>query len=87
MCIRDSLEIVLEHDGLAVEMEEGEGVIPVHAVENSVDQVDQPQPVVLAGEVPLPIPMGVGDDVNLSCLLYTSPSPRDRTRYRMPSSA
>ena len=22
-----------------------------------------------------------------SCLLYTSPSPRDRTRYRMPSSA
>ena len=24
---------------------------------------------------------------HLSCLLYTSPSPRDRTRYRMPSSA
>ena len=27
---------------------------------------------------------GAGDD---SCLLYTSPSPRDRTRSRMPSSA
>ena len=25
--------------------------------------------------------------MNNSCLLYTSPSPRDRTRYRMPSSA
>ena len=24
---------------------------------------------------------------NLPCLLYTSPSPRDRTRSRMPSSA
>ena len=24
---------------------------------------------------------------NMPCLLYTSPSPRDRTRYRMPSSA
>ena len=24
---------------------------------------------------------------NLNCLLYTSPSPRDRTRSRMPSSA
>ena len=24
---------------------------------------------------------------NKVCLLYTSPSPRDRTRYRMPSSA
>ena len=27
-----------------------------------------------------------GDIIN-SCLLYTSPSPRDRTRSRMPSSA
>ena len=25
--------------------------------------------------------------VDISCLLYTSPSPRDRTRSRMPSSA
>ena len=25
--------------------------------------------------------------VDLACLLYTSPSPRDRTRSRMPSSA
>ena len=27
------------------------------------------------------------DELNRSCLLYTSPSPRDRTRSRMPSSA
>ena len=26
-------------------------------------------------------------DMNIGCLLYTSPSPRDRTRSRMPSSA
>ena len=26
-------------------------------------------------------------DNNYTCLLYTSPSPRDRTRSRMPSSA
>ena len=26
-------------------------------------------------------------DLNETCLLYTSPSPRDRTRSRMPSSA
>ena len=25
--------------------------------------------------------------IYMDCLLYTSPSPRDRTRYRMPSSA
>ena len=29
----------------------------------------------------------LGDTVTESCLLYTSPSPRDRTRSRMPSSA
>ena len=28
-----------------------------------------------------------GSDIPFSCLLYTSPSPRDRTRSRMPSSA
>ena len=27
------------------------------------------------------------DNLFMSCLLYTSPSPRDRTRSRMPSSA
>ena len=27
------------------------------------------------------------DQVYMTCLLYTSPSPRDRTRSRMPSSA
>ena len=33
--------------------------------------------------------IGNDDDVRevISCLLYTSPSPRDRTRSRMPSSA
>src|SRR5665811_1993703 len=30
---------------------------------------------------------GVGAGEGLPCLLYTSPSPRDRTRSRMPSSA
>jgi len=29
----------------------------------------------------------VSDGMEKSCLLYTSPSPRDRTRSRMPSSA
>ena len=29
----------------------------------------------------------IGLDLIISCLLYTSPSPRDRTRSRMPSSA
>ena len=31
--------------------------------------------------------MGGDDAIVQACLLYTSPSPRDRTRSRMPSSA
>ena len=33
------------------------------------------------------IRLGSADSGNDACLLYTSPSPRDRTRSRMPSSA
>ena len=42
-----------------------------------------------AEEIPLisSIPNGLSDNLFDACLLYTSPSPRDRTRSRMPSSA
>ena len=33
------------------------------------------------------LPTSKGHNVEMICLLYTSPSPRDRTRSRMPSSA
>ena len=40
--------------------------------------------VVATMEIPWNI---IKNDMGKSCLLYTSPSPRDRTRSRMPSSA
>ena len=47
--------------------------------------------IVAPGEYQEAFPMTVPDGVTLRgtnfCLLYTSPSPRDRTRSRMPSSA
>ena len=43
------------------------------------------QPLVIAALKGL-LSAGLGDSINF-CLLYTSPSPRDRTRSRMPSSA
>ena len=42
-------------------------------VEDCIDKVESPYELVLVAKE--------------SCLLYTSPSPRDRTRSRMPSSA
>ena len=38
------------------------------------------------GVLPAAAPLAIGS-LTISCLLYTSPSPRDRTRSRMPSSA
>ena len=44
----------------------------------------------LAGHTPIALvggATGLIGDPSFNCLLYTSPSPRDRTRSRMPSSA
>ena len=43
--------------------------------------------VSLFGESPTARPEAVLGRLGYCCLLYTSPSPRDRTRSRMPSSA
>ena len=56
----------------------------VQALSNSLDNQKVHQAFVLSGT------RGVGKTTiarTLACLLYTSPSPRDRTRSRMPSSA
>ena len=39
------------------------------------------------GVRPLPAPMGESTTIPVPCLLYTSPSPRDLSTSRMPSSA
>ena len=48
-------------------------------------------PTVIANEIigvqPMTGPVGQIHTLRVRCLLYTSPSPRDRTRSRMPSSA
>ena len=43
--------------------------------------------VVTAKITQVPLKLAWAITVHKSCLLYTSPSPRDRTRSRMPSSA
>ena len=46
------------------------------------DLLDEELEEMLAEDLPDDLPV-----IFISCLLYTSPSPRDRTRSRMPSSA
>ena len=51
-----------------------------------VGNVTWPPPSHIGIELPRAV-TGINTALLLLCLLYTSPSPRDRTRSRMPSSA
>ena len=66
--------------------EEGLGLIA--GVQEAIDIAEQADiPVVLTHHKVVGQPMWGSSKQTTHCLLYTSPSPRDRTRSRMPSSA
>ena len=54
---------------------------------NSVCSAEAAMPVCVVGWSKVPTVGTAFSTVGNNCLLYTSPSPRDRTRSRMPSSA
>ena len=56
------LQVVVDDGELAVEQEVAVGAVALHQVEQVVDQAHQLQPVGLERVVPLPVPVGVGDD-------------------------
>ena len=68
-------------------------IIPMIETQQAIDNIDEILSVpgidvLLIGPSDLSIELGVPLDYQCdTCLLYTSPSPRDRTRSRMPSSA
>ena len=76
MCIRDSLNTKRGTDGLVspedtVTYEKMEA--DVVALGKEIDRLEKQE--------------SLDRELSKPCLLYTSPSPRDRTRSRMPSSA
>src|SRR5665811_311657 len=74
----------------------GPGLMRAHPVAGSIDRADDPpvqpaDPGIAAVLLGWTVTLGTYGARTMSgitiCLLYTSPSPRDRTRSRMPSSA
>ena len=57
-----------------------EGTVPTGKIASKETQATKPAEEVEAA-------LEISEDEVENCLLYTSPSPRDRTRSRMPSSA
>ena len=72
--LQDKAEVDIDSDGLANRVVEQK--FQIH-----MEEMDQQ-----LGEIPY-VEVWVLNDPFYPCLLYTSPSPRDRTRTRMPSSA
>ena len=60
--LRPHLEVVVDHGHLAVQQEPGVGGVGLHQGQQRIEQLDQAQPEGLEGLVPLPVPVGVGDD-------------------------
>ena len=82
MCIRDRYAATLKgREQLAVaKFAEAMEIVPKTLAENAgIDAIDK--------IAELKSSHSSNKNVGLNCLLYTSPSPRDRTRSRMPSSA
>ena len=76
MCIRDSVRVVVEQHHVL----DGIGEFPV------LREVEPCQIVIDAEDLLLQDARVLAVALQDPCLLYTSPSPRDRTRSRMPSS-
>ena len=62
--LRPDLEVVLEHDGLAVEMEMLVVGIGVEQIEQPIDERDEPEPELLVRQIPFAIPVRVRDDMD-----------------------
>ena len=75
---------------LAVSMMAGAFVLSANAFLQLLGTAERYHKVTVAHWIP-PIPLetvnGIGSFEVMCCLLYTSPSPRDRSLSRMPSSA
>ncbi len=62
LVLRSDLQVVVDDRQLAVQEEVAVGAVPLHQVEEAVDQADQFEAEGLERLVPFAVPVGVGDD-------------------------
>ena len=65
LLFRPDLEVVLDHDGLAVEMEILVVGISVEQIEQPIDERHEPEPELLVRQIPFAVPVGVRNDVDV----------------------
>ena len=77
--IRDLISQILFEEGHTVKLAQNSTT--------AIDYINREEPDLIVLDIWLKDSEMDGIEILKSCLLYTSPSPRDRTRSRMPSSA
>jgi hypothetical protein len=65
-----NLEIIFQHDRLAVEVEVAKLRIASQQLQQLVDQLDQPEAKLLKGQIPFAVPVRVRDDVKIKWLVH-----------------
>ena len=80
---------VMNHIGIGVFLDgqRRRSVAAIDRQEPAFDTALRAEPNGVSRELVKSLPLRLEFKLGLCCLLYTSPSPRDRTRSRMPSSA
>jgi hypothetical protein len=84
LLVRAQLQVVFEHDRLAVEMEVLVVRLALHEVEQAIDEPDEAEAELLVTEVPLAIPMGVGNNVDIHQIVSTPNSERPTPKENAP---
>ena len=79
------MKFIVSSSALLKQLQSLQGVLAssntLAILDNFLFEIDNKKLTVTASDLETTI------TATMPCLLYTSPSPRDRTRYRMPSSA
>ena len=87
--IRPQQKKVKEHKAMVEALKRGDKVITSGGIVGTVERVidNEKVEVMIADNVKVEIVRATGIQGLVTCLLYTSPSPRDLSTSRMPSSA
>ncbi|MNS42460.1 hypothetical protein D3C72_748380 [compost metagenome] len=59
-----NLQIVLQNNRLTIQIKAFEFTISIQLIQQCIHQLNEPDMVLLIGQIPFPVPMGVGDDMS-----------------------
>ena len=85
--LKNEKELVKKAIALGMEYGEKRGVVEFEPTDSAAEKVEYIYRLLVHDNLIQPLPEDQVSQQSMHCLLYTSPSPRDKRQSRMPSSA